>query len=240
MSERRRIIVATADAFEGAAIYDGLSAHGFEPVWLSTIQAAADEMRSRPFDLLIADAAFALSGGLQDEGRPRNPLTPTILIGDAGSGQHVGLSGRAMYLTPPVDHAMLTCFVTMALLQDKPVRRSVRKPVNRYQALVNGVHAHILDVSAEGLRLEIPATIEGRFRRPSRSGFPSQTLRSPCGECGRSPRRAACGVPGMVRCCRRIAPVSRRHGGRSWTLFPWWAKTAAHSFVDSPCADDEG
>ena len=156
MSERRRIIVATADAFEGAAIYDGLSAHGFEPVWHSTIQAAADEMRARPFDLLIADAAFALSGRLQDEGRPRNPLTPTILIGDAGEGQHVGLSGRTMYLTPPVDHAMLTCFVTMAFLQDKPVRRSMRKPVNRYQALVNGMPAHILDVSAEGLRLEIP------------------------------------------------------------------------------------
>ena len=74
MSERRRIIVATADAFEGAAIYDGLSAHGFEPVWRSTIQAAADEMRSRPFDLLIADAAFAFSGGLQDEGRRGTPL----------------------------------------------------------------------------------------------------------------------------------------------------------------------
>lgn len=144
MSERRRIIVATADAFEGAAIYDGLSAHGFEPVWRSTVQAAADEIRARPFDLLIADAVFALSGRLQDEGRPRNPLTPTILIGDAGAGQHVGLSGRTMYLTPPVDHAMLTCLVTMALLQDKPVRRSMRKPV------------HIIDVSAEGLRLEMP------------------------------------------------------------------------------------
>ena len=156
MSERRRIIVATADAFEGAAIYDGLSAHGFEPVWRSTLQAAADEIRARPFDLLIADCAFAVSGRLQDEGRPRNPLTPTILIGDAGAGQHVGLSGRTMYLTPPVDHAMLTCFVTMALLQDKPVRRSMRKPVDAYQALVNGVPAHIIDVSAEGLRLEMP------------------------------------------------------------------------------------
>ena len=71
-------------------------------------------------------------------------------------GQHVGLSGRTMYLTPPVDHAMLTCFVTMALLQDKPVRRSMRKPVDAYQALVNGVPAHIIDVSAEGLRLEMP------------------------------------------------------------------------------------
>ena len=156
MSERRRIIVATADAFEGAAIYDGLSAHGFEPVWRSTVQAAADEIRARPFDLLIADAVFALSGRLQDEGRPRNPLTPTILIGNEGAGQHVGLSGRTMYLTPPVDLAMLICFVTMAFLQDKPVRRSVRKPVDAYQALVNGVPAHIIDVSAEGLRLEMP------------------------------------------------------------------------------------
>jgi len=156
MSERRRIIVATADAFEGAAIYDGLSAHGFEPVWRSTLEAAADEIRSRPFDLLIADAAFALSGRLQDEGRPRNPLTPTILIGAAGAGQHVGLSGRTMYLTPPVDLAMLTCFVTMAFLQDKPVRRSVRKRVDACQALVNGVPARIIDVSAEGLRLEMP------------------------------------------------------------------------------------
>jgi hypothetical protein len=155
MSERPRVIVATADAFEGAAVYDGLTADGFEPVWRSTVRAAANEMRSRPFDLLIVDTGFALSGGLQGESRPRNPLTPTILIGDAGAPP-VGLNGRTMYLTRPVDRAMLTCFVTMALLQDKPVRRSMRKPVNRFQALVNGVPASILDVSAEGLRLEMP------------------------------------------------------------------------------------
>jgi DNA-binding response OmpR family regulator len=155
MSERRRVIVAMADAFEGAAVYDGLSADGFEPVWHSTVRAAADEMRARPFDLLITDAAFALSGGLQSESRPRNPLTPTILIGDAGA-PHLSSNSRAMYLTRPVDRAMLTCFVTMAFLQDKPIRRSVRKPVNRFQALVNGAPAYILDVSAEGLRLEMP------------------------------------------------------------------------------------
>ncbi len=61
-----------------------------------------------------------------------------------------------MHLTRPVDQAMLTCFVTMALLQEKPVRRSVRKQVNPIQAVVNGVAAHIVDLSAEGLRLEMP------------------------------------------------------------------------------------
>jgi hypothetical protein len=155
IGERLRVIVALTDAFEGAAVYDGLLSDGFEPVWCSTVGAAADEMRSQPFDLLIADTSFALRGGLQNEGRARNPLTPTILIGDAGS-PHSTSSGRAMYLTRPVDHAMLTCFVTMALQRDRPVRRSVRKHVDRIHAIVNGVHSYLVDVSAEGLRLEIP------------------------------------------------------------------------------------
>ena len=155
MNERLRVIVALADAFEGAAVYDGLLSAGFEPVWCSTVGEAGDAMRAHPFDLVIADSFFALDGGLQSEGRARNPLAPMILIGDPGS-QPVSWSGRRMHLTRPVDQAMLTCFVTMALLQEKPARRSVRKRVNPIQAVVNGVSGHIVDVSAEGLRLELP------------------------------------------------------------------------------------
>ena len=114
-----------------------------------------------------------------------------------------------MYLTLPVDHVMLTCFVTMAFLQDKPVRRSVRKPVNRYQAFVNGVHAHILEVAPRACVLKCPATSEGRFRRPSRSGFPSQTSfhRAANVDASRVEPRAGC----LVRCgARKIEPVSRK------------------------------
>jgi len=155
MNERLRVIVALADAFEGAAVYDGLLSAGFEPAWCSTVRDAADAMRARPFDLVIADMSFALDGRLQSEGRARNPLTPVILIGDPGS-RPVSWSGRTMHLTRPVDQAMLTCFVTMALHQDKPVRRSARKQITPIQAVVNGVPARIVDVSAEGLRLELP------------------------------------------------------------------------------------
>jgi hypothetical protein len=155
MGERLRVIVALADAFEGAAVYDGLLSAGFDPAWCSNVREVGDAMRAQPFDLVIADVSLALDGRLQSEGRARNPLTPIILIGDPGS-RPVSWSGRTMHLTRPVDQAMLTCFVTMALHQDKPVRRSVRKRVNPIQAVVNGVPAHILDVSAEGLRLELP------------------------------------------------------------------------------------
>jgi hypothetical protein len=48
------------------------------------------------------------------------------------------------------------CTVSMAMADGRPVRCSVRKPVQRVNAIVNGVSSHILDVSNEGLRLEIP------------------------------------------------------------------------------------
>src|SRR5580765_9061791 len=44
----------------------------------------------------------------------------------------------------------------MALMEDKPVRRSPRKEVPRFDAIVNGEPAAIVDVSAEGFRLELP------------------------------------------------------------------------------------
>jgi hypothetical protein len=50
---------------------------------------------------------------------------------------------------------MLGCFVSMAILDTRPTRRSVRKAVNRFDAVVNGVPTHILDVSFEGLRIEV-------------------------------------------------------------------------------------
>ena len=46
----------------------------------------------------------------------------------------------------------------MALMEDRPVRRSPRKMVQRFDALVNGEPAAIVDVSAEGFRLELPRT----------------------------------------------------------------------------------
>ena len=51
---------------------------------------------------------------------------------------------------------MLTCTVSMALLNERPARCSERKPVNRFEALANGMPSYIIDVSNEGLRLEMP------------------------------------------------------------------------------------
>src|SRR5436189_5707901 len=43
----------------------------------------------------------------------------------------------------------------MAIIDGRPIRRSIRKLVNRFAATVNGVPARIIDISNEGVRLEI-------------------------------------------------------------------------------------
>ena len=60
-----------------------------------------------------------------------------------------------MYLARPLDRAVLSCYVMMAILEGSPQRRSERKLVNPFEAVVNGVPARILDVSIEGVRIEM-------------------------------------------------------------------------------------
>ena len=147
---RPRVIVSLSNRAEGEAIAVWLRSDGFEPVLRSTAQAAAAEMLL-PFALLIADVSHRR---LLLEHRGRNPQTPTILIGNAATASQ-GDPLQTMYLSRPVERAMLMCFVAMAILDARPVRRSIRKSVNRFEAIADGAPAHIVDVSPEGLRLEM-------------------------------------------------------------------------------------
>jgi hypothetical protein len=157
MSDRPRVIVALTDNLECAAVADWLVAGGFDPVRRSSAGAAAQEMQVRAFDLLVADAAAAFREGLLTLARRRNPLMPSVVIGDAATTPPPeAIAGQVMYLTRPLDRAILVCTVSMAIADGRPVRRSARKLVNRFDAIVNGIPSHIIDVSKEGVRLEMP------------------------------------------------------------------------------------
>jgi hypothetical protein len=152
---RPRVIVALPDSLEGATVAEWLTANSFEPVYRTNPAAAAAEMQ-RPFELLIADANWAVGTAMQSAARTRNQLVPTILIGEATERRATAVNAQTMYMTRPIEKAVLACFVSMALIDDRPVRRSPRKTVQRFEALVNGVPSGVVDVSAEGLRLEVP------------------------------------------------------------------------------------
>ena len=157
MPGRPRVIVALPDPIEGATVIEWLKGNNFDPVYRTSPAAAAAEMQ-RPFDLLIADATWAVGTALQSAARPRNQLVPTILIGEAVERRSTAVSAQTMYMSRPIDKPVLACFVAMALINEDEltVRRSPRKTVQRFEALVNGLPSGIVDVSPEGLRLEVP------------------------------------------------------------------------------------
>jgi hypothetical protein len=134
-----------------------LAAEGFEPVGRSSPAAAVEEVRARAFDLLIADAAFALRDGLLAGSRARRPQTPAVVIGDSGAARCNASSSRVVHLGRPVERAILVCTASMIILDGRPIRQSPRKPIDRLTAIVNGVPVYIIDVSNEGLRLDVPA-----------------------------------------------------------------------------------
>jgi len=157
MTHRPRVVVALHDRAECAAVADWLTAKEFEPLPRSGVRAAMDEMDAEPFDLLITDAGFAVRDGLRKAERARNTRVPVILIGNAAEEpKGHAVNGQEMFLARPLDQAMLTCFALMAVLDQRPSRRSMRKPVSHVEAFVNGMPVRIVDVSNEGLCLVTP------------------------------------------------------------------------------------
>jgi hypothetical protein len=154
MANRPRIILVLPDVTECATVAEWLVTDGFEPVPCPRPRTAAEEMRARPFDLLIADATVVMRDGLLAASRGRNPLTPTVVIGNGAAADP--RDALSMYLARPLERGIFVCTVSMAMMDGRPTRRSARKIVNRFEAIVNGVPSHIIDVSTEGLRLEIP------------------------------------------------------------------------------------
>src|SRR6187549_291698 len=142
VTNRPRVVVALPDFTEGSLVASWLSENQLEPVHRTTLEAAASDIQRLTFDLLITDATWAVSNALQMAVRARrSPAAPTIFIGDAKDPRATAASGQAMYLTRPIELAVLSCFVSMAFMESKPVRRSPRKTVQRFDALVNDMPA---------------------------------------------------------------------------------------------------
>jgi hypothetical protein len=157
MTNHPRIIIASPDLIEGAALADWLRDAGFEPVRRSDPRTAVDEIQTCPFDLLIADESFVFRHQLHEKSRARKPGMPTVVIGDGTAAARCeSMGGQFIYVTRPVERDVLICTVSMAIEDGRPVRRSVRKPVQRFRAIANGVPSYIIDVSNDGLCLEMP------------------------------------------------------------------------------------
>ena len=157
MPFRQQVIVGTPNVDESAALSAWLDAEGFEPIVKPTLKSAADAVALQPFDLAIVDASFVLSGGLRPFGLARFRETPVIVLGDTTASAACGpLGTQIMFLERPIDRATFVCTVTMALMESRADRKSPRRTIPPFEATVNGVKSYIIDVSREGVRLEMP------------------------------------------------------------------------------------
>jgi hypothetical protein len=139
---------------ERAAVLDWLNDGGYDPVPLADLSRVSDEVLSRRIEVVVADVEFVGSGEVASLVRRLGANRPLVLIGDEGMGSSVALRDLS-WIDRPVTRDGLLLSVALALAEGRPARRSPRRAVERLTSSVDGVSAYLLDVSSEGVRVEI-------------------------------------------------------------------------------------
>ncbi len=158
MTRRRQalVVVPTPDMSESLAAWLGASEYATTVV--RDYGTARSEIDLSPPDLLVAEIKLGSYNGLQlaIRLRSRRLHTPVVLIGHADPVLKAEATRhQAAYLTPPLSEDVLLATIRRQGEDYRPSRRSPRKRVPMLDAIVDSVHARIVDVSYEGLRLEV-------------------------------------------------------------------------------------
>lgn len=155
---RTRIAVACRSHVERKTIVDWLESGGYHAIAIPIATAAPREIEALGFEMLIVDSELMAVGSLMHVARYRPTPRPVIVVGDEDVEAEVEAERRgATYLVRPIERAALLLAVTLALAEGRPMRRSARKPVTPMPAAVDGLHSKVIDVSYDGVRLELAA-----------------------------------------------------------------------------------
>jgi hypothetical protein len=155
MGTRPHIVVASPDRVESEILIEWLSDE-HDAFLTRLLQGAVHQMQSRQPHLVVADARFAFDDAFLSVCRGGSFATPLVVVGDPSRASEAAAQRHgAFYVTRPIDRDMLMCSVAMALADGRPLRRSPRKAVARFEAMADGVPMSLLDVSNEGMRLEM-------------------------------------------------------------------------------------
>jgi hypothetical protein len=158
MSAIPRIGVACPSPGERAALLDWCEAGCFRPVPMIDPGSITRELDGDGFEALVIDADFAAAGETPQMLRALGRNRPILVVGDTGMPPVGGLGLRdATYLARPLTRELFLLAITLALAEGRPARRSPRRLVSRLQATVDGASARLIDVSYEGIRVELAA-----------------------------------------------------------------------------------
>jgi hypothetical protein len=148
--------VATRSISERATLVEWLNSGGFQAIPVPNMAASPREIEALNFEMLIVDAEMAALGLLMRVARYRATPRPVIVIGNADPAAEADAGQRgASYIARPFERTGFLFAVTLALAEGRPMRRFPRKVVPHFPGLVDGVASRVLDVSHEGVRLEV-------------------------------------------------------------------------------------
>jgi hypothetical protein len=152
-----RIGVACPILGERAAFLEWLSEAGYEPVPMLDLDLLARDLSARPVEALIADVSLVPVTELSRLIRLLGPNRPLIVVGEAAKSLET-VPRDVTWIDRPVSHENFLLSVALALAEGRPARRSPRKLVPKLPSQIDGVAAKVMDVSAEGVRLEVTGT----------------------------------------------------------------------------------
>ncbi|MEO8678082.1 MAG: hypothetical protein ABI665_03495 [Vicinamibacterales bacterium] len=224
MSTRIRIGIACPITGERAAFIEWLDAAGYEPVPMLDLRSLASTMATRPIEVLLVDIAIVPVAEWPALMRTLGPNRPVILVAESGTAP-AAINRDASWLERPVSHESFLMSVALALAEGRPSRRSPRKPVAPLQSSVDGVNSQVLDVSLEGVRLELAGS-------PSAALPPVFTMRVPAFNVVTSVKRVWVTQPGRggAWCGGAVMKTSPK-AALAWENLVDNAPTSAHSII---------
>jgi hypothetical protein len=153
-----KIGVACPIPGERAAFLEWLSLAGYDPAPMISLDAIGRELTAaQPIEALIADVSLVSKAELARLIKVLGPNRPVILVGSPGEAIE-DVPRDAAWMDRPVTRDAFLLSVALGLAEGRPSRRSPRKLVPRLLSSIDGVPAKVMDVSAEGVRLEIPGS----------------------------------------------------------------------------------
>jgi len=118
------------------------------------LDSVAVHLTVRPIEALICDVRFVPASELPRVVRVLGQNRPLLLVGAPGTGPEA-VPRDATWIERPVTRQNFLLLVALAFAEGRPARRSPRKFVPKLMSTIDGVAAKVMDVSAEGVRLEV-------------------------------------------------------------------------------------
>jgi hypothetical protein len=153
-----KIGVACPIPGERAAFIEFLSHAGYQPAPMISLDTIGRELTAaQPIEALIADVSLVSKAELARLIKVLGPNRPVILVGSPGEAIE-DVPRDAAWMDRPVTRDAFLLSVALGLAEGRPSRRSPRKLVPRLMSSIDGISSKVMDVSTEGVRLEISGT----------------------------------------------------------------------------------